>query len=176
MRESRVEDRFIRTFKRHNEKGEIHRCVVKRRLKDHSRVRGRGEAGGGGRAGGVDADAAARTGKGRAMVAIETRNFFLVKSLETSAPSVSHFSHKMSEHKDEAKTPVNAFNIDDVLNTGPPPDLLRRQLVFDSLAKIIDNNAYQSGLGRCKMPPPLLILTSYSFCNIVPSILFILPP
>lgn len=50
---------------------------------------------------------------------------------------------------DETKTaPVATFSVDEVINEGPPPDMLRRQLVFDSLSKIIDNKAYNRALAR----------------------------
>ena len=41
-----------------------------------------------------------------------------------------------------------AFSMEDIMNTGPPPDMLRRQLVFDSLSKIIDNKVYTRAMAR----------------------------
>ena len=47
--------------------------------------------------------------------------------------------------EEEEKPP---FSENDVLNVGPPPDALRRQLVFDSMFKVLDANAYQKALAK----------------------------
>lgn len=46
------------------------------------------------------------------------------------------------------KEKVTSFNMEDIVNNGPPPDLQRRQLLFDSLSKIIDNKSYNRALAR----------------------------
>ena len=45
----------------------------------------------------------------------------------------------------EKEKPIQSI---DIINTGPPPDLLRRQLIYDSLSKIIDNKIYNRNLSR----------------------------
>lgn len=42
-----------------------------------------------------------------------------------------------------------SFVPEDYVSTGPAPDQLRRQLVFDSLHKVIDNRAYNKTLAKC---------------------------
>jgi hypothetical protein len=44
-----------------------------------------------------------------------------------------------------------AFVVEDFISTGPAPDQLRRQLVFDSLHKVIDNRAYNRALAKCML-------------------------
>ncbi len=67
--------------------------------------------------------------------------------MSTKAKSGSEETASKSESKQGATT-SGVFSVEEVMNTGPPPDLLRRQLVFDSLSKIIDNKSFNRSLAR----------------------------
>ncbi len=79
----------------------------------------------------------------------------------TAAPAAAAAAAAMEEEEEEEE--VHVFGVQDVLNTGPPPDQTRRELVFDSMGKVMDPDAFNAKLSKGGLRWRCIVMNGWRF-------------